>query len=320
MFYEEKSYASKKEILTYGIANGGQVFGYGLVASYLSYFYINVFQIDPKIVSAVFFIGGIWDILNNPLMGMVIDRKTDKNGRLTYFLKRFAPPLGLATILIFAAPYILPDALPTSPIKIVYFVVSYLLWEMLYTVTDVAFGGLSAAFSPSPADRQKAITASNICQMVSSAAVFTAIPMMLDLTAKGKIQIGMREVFFIMGLFAGIIGVGLFSLSGFVIKERVRQTEKQSSLKEMLKAVTQNRPLLLLLCSNLIAMFGMVGNAMSTYYYIDVLGYASLSILVGAPPMAIGFASYAILARLKNGLTINSFCCPPNSSFRAFSL
>ncbi len=83
--YKNKHGLSKKETLIYGIANGGQVFGYSLVTSYLMYFYLNVFQVNAKIISAVFLIGGIWDIINNPLIGMMIDHKNNALGKQTAF-------------------------------------------------------------------------------------------------------------------------------------------------------------------------------------------------------------------------------------------
>lgn len=296
----DMEFASKKEIAVYGIANGGQVLGYGLAASYLTYYYINVFQIDPKIVSAVFFFGGIWDIINNPLMGIVIDRKRCENGRLGWFLRRFTFPLGAATVLLFAGPYLVRDTSPLSVGKIAFFIVSYFLWELLYTVTDVAFGGLCAAFSPLPEDRRRAISASNIFQTIASALVFTAVPLSLDLTAGGKVGASLTELFFFMGLFAGVFGCGLFSLSGFFVKERVLQTQKAAGIREIVSAAAHNKPLLLLMLSNFIIALGSVGNALSTYYYIDVLGYASLSIVVGAPVMVLSMASYSFIPKLQN--------------------
>lgn len=189
-----------------------------------------------------------------------------------------------------------------APSKVFYLVISYFIWELLYTITDVAFGGLSAAISPSPSDRQKAITSSNICQQIASTIVFVTVPVMIDLSAKGKVQISMRDVFFILGLIAGILGVGLFSLAGFTIKERIQQRQKQPGVREIIASVMHNRPLLLLMLSNLIVMFATVRNALSTYYYIDVLGYASLSIVIAAPAMLIAFLSYPLISRFKKHL------------------
>ena len=113
----------KKEAFIYGIANGGQVFGYSLVTSYLMYFYLNVFSINAKIVSAVFLIGGIWDIINNPLIGMFIDHKNNSLGKQTSIIKKFTPFQCVVTILIFMGPIFVKDASDTSPAKIAYLLI-----------------------------------------------------------------------------------------------------------------------------------------------------------------------------------------------------
>ena len=48
----------------------------------MSHFYINVFAIDARIISIIFLIGGIWDIINNPLIGVFIDHKNNAKGKL----------------------------------------------------------------------------------------------------------------------------------------------------------------------------------------------------------------------------------------------
>lgn len=138
--YKNKHGLSKKETLIYGIANGGQVFGYSLVTSYLMYFYLNVFQVNAKIISAVFLIGGIWDIINNPLIGMMIDHKNNALGKQTEIIRHFTPLQCMVTILIFMGPIFIKSNSDTSLSKIIYLVLTYFLWEFFYSVTDVAFG------------------------------------------------------------------------------------------------------------------------------------------------------------------------------------
>lgn len=292
--YESEQYLSKKETLIYGIANGGQVFGYSLVTSYLMYFYLNVFQINARIISAVFLIGGIWDIINNPLIGMFIDHKNNSLGKQTSVIKRFTPFQCIVTILIFIGPLFINSHSDTSPAKIIYLILTYFLWEFFYSITDVAFNGLVAVISPNPKDRQKAISTSNICNQLSSSLVVIAVPIMLDISKSGK-SISLETVFVIMGLLAGIIGVGLFSLSGYFVKERIKQTKEKQSIKEILYCVIRNKPLLLLLLSNLITSLSGIGEAFSTYYYLDVLGYASMSIIVAAPAFVISLFSYSFI-------------------------
>lgn len=278
--YENEKYISKRENLIYGIANGGQVFGYSLVTSYLMYFYVNVFSIDTRIISLIFFIGGIWDIINNPLIGVFIDHKNNALGKLTSIIRRCSPFQAIATTLIFMGPVFIKDTSSRSSIKIVYLLITYFLWEFLYSITDVSFGGLVSVISPNPIERQKAISTSNICMQLATSLVFVAVPLMLDFSRLENTNISLITVFAGMGLVAGIIGVGLFSLSGFFVKERIHQIKAKQSIKELLNSVTHNRPLLLLLLSNMISSFAGIGTAFSTYYYLDVLGYASLSTII----------------------------------------
>lgn len=290
---------SKKEMMIYGISNGGQVFGYSLITSYLMYFYLNVFSIDAKIISAVFIIGGIWDIINNPLIGTIIDHKNNSNSKLTAIIKRFTPFQCIVTIMIFMGPVFIKDTSDKSPAKIFYLLTTYFLWEFFYSITDVSFGGLIAVISPYPDERQKAISVSNICNQLSASLVVVAVPVMLDLSKSGKSSISISTIFIIMGFLAGTVGVGLFSLSGYFVKERISQKKSKQSLKELLYCITHNKPLVLLLISNLIASFAGIGEAFATYYYLDVLGYASMSIITAAPAFIISLFSYSLIKFAK---------------------
>lgn len=297
--YENETYLRKKEMLIYGISNGGQVLGYSLISSYLMYFYINVFTIDAKIISLLFLIGGIWDIINNPLIGTFIDHKNSSSGKLTSLIKRFTPFQGIATIMIFMGPVFIKTPSPFSPAKIIYLLITYFLWEFFYSVTDVSFGGLSAVISPNPIERQKAITTANLCTQLSASLVFVILPLMIDASKSDKFSISLSTVFIIVGIIAGTVGVGLFSLSGYFVKERIKPEKEKQSLSELLSSVVHNKPLLLVLSSNLISSFSGMGEAFSTYYYLDVLGYASLSIIAATPAFIISMISYSLIGIAK---------------------
>ena len=71
---KEKRYVGVRETALYGVANGGQVIGYNLIRMQLTFFYVTVFGIPAKAVTAMIFFMGIWDALNDPLMGSIVDR------------------------------------------------------------------------------------------------------------------------------------------------------------------------------------------------------------------------------------------------------
>lgn len=297
--YEKETYLSKKEMLIYGISNGGQVLGYSLISSYLMYFYINVFTIDAKIISVIFLIGGIWDMINNPLIGTIIDHKNNSGGKLTALIRRFTPFQGITTVLIFLGPVLIKTPSPFSPAKIIYLLITYFLWEFFYSVTDVSFGGLSAVISPNPIERQKAISTSNICVQLFGSLVFLILPLMIDASKSDKFNISISTVFVIIGIVAGTVGVGLFSLSGYFVKERIKPTKEKQSFNELFSSVIHNKPLILVLSSNLISSFSGMGEAFATYYYLDVLGYASLQIIASIPAFVLSMLSYSFIKIAK---------------------
>lgn len=297
--YESEKHLSKKEMMIYGISNGGQVLGYSIVSSYLMYFYVNVFTVDAKIISLIFLIGGIWDIINNPLIGTYIDHRCNYESKLTSIIKRFTPFQGITTMLIFMGPVFIKSNSATSAVKIIYLLITYFLWEFFYSVTDVSFGGLAAVISPNPIERQKAISTANICVQLSGSFVFLILPLMIDASKTNKLNISLSGVFLIMGIMAGTVGVGLFSLSGYFVKERITQHKKKQPIKELFDSIIHNKPLVLLLTSNLISSFSGIGEAFATYYYLDVLGYASLSIIASTPAFIISIFSYALISVAK---------------------
>ena len=184
------------------------------MTGYLMYYYINVFGIHPQIVSIMLLLEGIWDIVNNPLAGFLIDRTRTKWGKMVPYLRTLSLPLAACTVLLFSGPLLLREASPTAPLKVIFMFVSYFLWELCYTITDVSYWGLSAAISPHPGDRQRVMTSMNVAINVCSAFPYLLVPFLMDYAASPGSRLSMSNVFFLFGMIGGVVGIGLFSLAG----------------------------------------------------------------------------------------------------------
>ncbi len=294
-----KKYVSKGEALAFGFAGGGQNFFYALITSYLMYYYINVFHIDAKIVGLMLLVVGLWDIVNNPLVGIIIDKTRTKQGKMLPYLRWFMIPLALFTILLFSGSQILSD---NSPLKVLYMVLTYLCWELCYTFTDVSYWGLSSVISPNPEERRKILTTTNIIINIFAAIPQVLVPIFFDYAEMSNGKLTLTNMFFIMGLCGGIIGVGLFSLSGIFVKERIEQSKETPSAKESLEQLVKNPALRIVIISNLFYSLSGIGMVFSTYYFIDVLGYASLSVISQIPFAIFAMLSYSLIEPLKKKL------------------
>lgn len=295
------------EIAAYGIAGGGQNLAYGLITGYLMYYYVNVFHIDPRVVGLMLFVEGIWDVVNNPLAGMVIDRTRSRHGKMLPYLRWCIAPLAVFTVLLFAGPYLIQDTSSFSPAKIAFMFLSYFAWEIFYTITDVAYWGLSAAISPDAKERRRVMTFNNAAVNVGSSLPFVVVPFLLDYAATDGAVFDMRAVFMLLGVVAGVVGIGLFSLAGFFVHERVEQSQEGSSFRESLHELLHNPGLRLIILSGLIRSLSGVSSVFMTYYFIDVLGYASLSVLVNIPTVITWSFSYALLKPIRRRFDARQF-------------
>ncbi|MBQ9227318.1 MAG: MFS transporter [Eubacterium sp.] len=295
----ELRYVGVKENLAYGFANAGQVFGYNLFAGgYLSLFFIKVFGIPEKAVATMILVLGIWDTVNDPLMGGIVDKTRTRYGKLRPYLLIVPIPLAIATILVFAGPEILADVKSTT-VKIIYMYVSYFIWELLYTLGDVPFWGMSTAISPLPSDRTRAISTARFISGLLGGLSMTFLPVMMDFTNNGVWELTLAQDFLILALIAAFFLVTLFSLAGRKTKERVVQSVKEPSVLEGFKVMFRNKPLLLIIIGNVLGTLTGLAGVFQTYYYAEVLNLSSAVLWISLPGTIFGFLTYLLIPKIK---------------------
>ncbi len=294
----ERRYVGVRETVLYGVANGGQVIGYNMVRMQLTFFLVTVFGVPAQAVATMIFFMGLWDAFNDPIMGAIVDKTRTRYGKLRPYLLFVPIPLGIATVLFFGGAEFLSNVSSTG-VKIVYMCVTYFIWEFFYTIGDIPFWGLSAAISPNPEDRSRAITSARFISSIIGGIPGIIISVSIDLCRRELIPLDLRQVFLLLGIIAATLGMGLFSLAGLFTRERVVQTNDEPKLLDCFRYLFKNKPLLLLVLSSVIGTVGGIADTFTQYYYSLSLGIASLSLVAGIPGTIMGFFAYAILPRLE---------------------
>ena len=73
----------KKELNMFAIGAMGQGMIYAMMSSYISDYYVNVLQLPLTFVLILMLGARIWDAINDPLMGMIADRREPtKRGKM----------------------------------------------------------------------------------------------------------------------------------------------------------------------------------------------------------------------------------------------
>lgn len=152
------------------------------------------------------------------------------------------------------------------------------------------------------------MTSMNVAINVCSAFPYLLVPFLMDYAASPGSRLSMSNVFFLFGMIGGVVGIGLFSLAGFFVKERVEQSSNRPGLRESAAELLHNSALRSIVLSGLILSLSGIGYAFMNYYFIDVLGSASLSVLSQIPAAITWLFSYALLPVIKKGSTTGSSC------------
>ena len=295
---EEKRYVGVKEIIAYGAASGGQILGYNTIRSQMTFYLVTVFGVPSSAVATMITIMGFWDAINDPIMGVIVDKTRTRYGKLRPFLLFIPFPLGLATIMYFGGARFL-SGVDSSVVKIVYMCVTYFIWEFLYTIADIPFGGLSASISPSPLDRSNAITSARLFSGTMAGPISPILLFLIDLSNKGKISLDLKSLFMCIGIVAGTVGMGLFLNGGIQCRERVVQNSDEPKLIDCFKFMFRNKPLLLIVIANILATVEGITDTFAQYFYMFSLNAASWGTVAGIPGTISGYVMYAIIPSLE---------------------
>lgn len=78
----------------YGVGEFGQQLSVLTLNLYLLYFYTNVLGISGKAAGILMLVARVWDAINDPMMGMIIDNTHSKHGKCRPYLLYCAVPAG----------------------------------------------------------------------------------------------------------------------------------------------------------------------------------------------------------------------------------
>lgn len=247
---------SYREIAGFSASAAGQDIFWGLRGQ-VKTIVIAVFGIDPIRFGKLGLFSGLWDAVNDPIMGILIDRTDTKWGKLRPYMLITAFPIALLTMLSFFNIPLGPDG------KFAFVAVVYILWEMAYTVSDVPFGALSSVMTSDTVQRTKLVTVS---RYGSEAAM--ALPGIISFVVSIVGIKYMGPIFFAGAIVLSALGGVLFSTSFFTIKERVPPAPNKQSLKEIWGVLKNSRPMLVLVVSELMGVINAVSGYTSWYYFL----------------------------------------------------
>jgi sugar (glycoside-pentoside-hexuronide) transporter len=133
---KEEYLTSNKERMSYGVYFTGQLIFYGLILNFLLPYFTDI-GIPALTVAGIALVVKVWDAVNDPIFGGIVDKVRFKKGKFLPWLKISVIAIPLATIFLFGAPLNV-----SLSFKIIWVTVGYILWDTAYTICDVPCFGL----------------------------------------------------------------------------------------------------------------------------------------------------------------------------------
>ena len=118
------------QVGAYGVGNFACQLSFTMVNMYLSYFYTDVFGLTPAAVAFLLLVAKVWDGINDPMMGVLMDKSYNKVGGYRTYIVLGTVLLVIFTILTFTVPGFGGTG------KLVYAYVTYIGLGMSYTVMN----------------------------------------------------------------------------------------------------------------------------------------------------------------------------------------
>lgn len=212
--------------ISYSFGNFANTIAYQVFSNRIQFYYVAVLGLNASIAGILWFIYGLWNAINDPLMGQISDRTRSKFGRRVPYVAFGAIPLGLAFFFLWTPPGQSPWVLAA------YFLMILFIFDTLYSLTFIAYVSLFPEIAPTSRDRIDLSTVREILATLSLLLSFILAPILAE-------EVG----YFAMGAIMGTVIAAGYLVSMIGVRERpIDETSEESlGIWDSLKIVLANK-------------------------------------------------------------------------------
>ncbi len=276
----------------YGLGDAGGCMTFALMDGIFGMYCTDALGIDPTVFGILLLIWNIWDFVNDPIMGALMDKSFAKsqnpNGKFRPWLLRSAP----LVCVTFIALFIVPSFFQGIGLVCVLFACK-ILYEGSYTMFNIPMGSLLSAMADSDHERASLSSARGIGSGVGNMfpiAIVTLIVNSYGNTSPVGYAIG-ASIFAVVGF---VLCLGHYAFTEERFKNTTADPEAQNvKMTDILHVFRVNRPFLALCLHGLFfCMVQALGNTFNFYLYEHVYGgldLATQGMIVSMPIMLITY-------------------------------
>jgi len=268
-----KTYTPRERNM-YLIAMFGQNMIFNVIPMFTNYFIRDVLFIPAITVGVIMTVAQVWDAINDPIMGTIVDKTRSKYGKCRPYLMWAPGFVAVFTMLCFLCPPYQYGA-GASPWHnagvVAWALCGYFLFDLAYTAGDIPLWGITALMTEDEKHRQKLQAAARIIGGIGGGmamALFQPIALAVGKTL-GSDRLGVILV--ALGFTA--LGFVTFQMAGIFVREKIttNHQKKANGVADNFRMLWRNKPFRQLLVSGVLAtprnIVMLVAVPLVTYYF-----------------------------------------------------
>ncbi len=261
--------------ITYGAGNA-------FVSSFLTIYLTDYLGITGTAIGTMYIVARIWDAINDPMMGVLVDKTKTPLGKYKPYLI-FSPfVMALAMIMLFTSP----DIGGTGKIVWAYFF--YILFGMSYTAYGIPYVAYSYRITSTTEERSRYISIYSIFNII--AVCIVAMGGLVAINAFGGDGSAYRMVAIIIGTI-GILCALVNALRNNEVTGALEEEKNNYGFSDYKELVVKNKPFLRMLIMNILIVAAVnVPLSFLLYYLRYVLQDESPYVIIMAINMVMQFA------------------------------
>lgn len=256
---------SWREKISYGVAGAGGDLSYGMTNAFFSNFLTDNLQIRPGYLSGMFLVCRIWDGINDPMMGTLVDNTRTRLGRFRPWILTGGILNALVLVMMFTNPGLAAGSVGAY----IYCTIAYLFWGMSYTIFDIPYWSFVPAMARDPNERNTIASIPRFFCGLGQAIVSLLTVSMVARLGGGNELLGYRR--WAMILAAAYILMVVITVTG--VRERYTPEKKESfTLGKAFRTIKNNDQLLFFMVTAICFNTGWyLTNGLGIYYFKRVL-------------------------------------------------
>ncbi|HHU83614.1 MAG TPA: hypothetical protein GXZ23_00375 [Clostridiales bacterium] len=164
----------------YGVGAIGLDLSYGMFYSYLAKYMTDILQLNNTFLLLLTPIARIWDAINDPMMGTIVDNTKTKMGKYRPWIIIGSCANAIVLSLAFTNP-----GIPLGSVWLyVFMAVMYVSWGMTNTMADIPYWSMVPSFTNDPDERSIIATVARTFSGIGQGIISIGAPILIPLLSK----------------------------------------------------------------------------------------------------------------------------------------